>query len=523
MKKNKNTLIYILLAALGLSNFSCTKDFKEVNTDPIGKSKVLANQLLAPALVNVLSANMVRNRNFNNELMQVTVDINDGEGRVFRYDIRNNLSDYTWNNWYTNVTDLRDMYTIASQPGSVNKSYQGISLVTQTWVYSLLTDMYGDVPYSQANMGKEGILEPIFDKQKDIYADMFKKLEDANNLLKEGTAIIATSDPVFQGDVSKWRRFGNSLYLRLLLRVSGKAEVAASVIAKIKEIVDTNPANYPVMEDNSHTAKILWNGTNSSSAVYSSPFMVNVRAVDFRGPAITDFFLDRLVSWNDPRTRPALGKNSVPRFGIAQGPSGYIGVSSGYAAGSGVVKQAYFYSDAQTNNPTTLQTDPYTGIIMNSAEVAFIKAEAAARGWINGPVENYYYKGMFDGISYWLPSFASSPADAPFVQYVTAADIMWDDTLPLDDLTPGNNSKLEMIHIQKYFAMFLVDMQQWYENRRTGHPILPKGLGLANGGKMPARLNYPVVVQSTNPTSYKNAVAAQGPDNINTLVWWQRP
>jgi len=523
MKKNKNTLVYILLASLGLSNFSCTKDFKEVNTDPIGKSKVLANQLLAPALVNVLSTNMVRNRNFTNELMQVTVDINDGEGRVFRYDIRNNLSDYTWNNWYTNITDLRDMYTIASQPGSVNKSYQGISLVTQTWVYSLLTDMYGDVPYSQANMGKEGVLEPVFDKQKDIYADMFKKLEEANNLLKEGTGIVETSDPVFQGDISKWRRFGNSLYLRLLLRVSGKAEVAASAIAKIKEMVDINPANYPVMENNTHTAKILWNGTNSSSAVFSSPFMVNVRAVDFRGPALTDFFLNRLVSWNDPRVKSTLGKNGVPRFGIAQGPNGLVGVSSGYAAGTGVVKQAYFYSDAQTNNPTTLQTDPYTGIMMNCAEVSFIKAEAAARGWINGPVENYYYKGMVDAINYWMPTYITSPTDADFIKYITEADLLWDNTQPLDDLTPNSNSQLEMIHIQKYFSMFLVDMQQWYEFRRTGHPILPKGPGLANGGRMPVRLNYPIVVQSTNPTSYKNAVAAQGPDNINTLVWWQKP
>lgn len=527
MKKNRNTIIYTLLAAMAISSSSCTKDFEKENTDPVGKAKVAAHQLLAPALVNVLSTNMVRNRNFNNELMQVTVDINDAEGRVFRYDIRNNLSDYTWNNWYLNVTDLQDIHNIASKPESLNKSYQGISLITQTWVYSMLTDMFGDVPYSEANKGwvdnKHGILEPAFDKQKDIYLDMFKKLEEANELLKTGTGIVATSDPVYQGDVSKWRRFGNSLYLRLLLRVSGKSEVASTVIAKIKEIVDTNPTNYPVMENNNHTAKILWNGTNSSSAVYSSPFMVNVRAVDFRTPAITDFFLDRLVSWNDPRTRPSLGKNSVPRFGISQGPNGYVGVPSGYSAGSGIIKQAYFNSDAQTNNPTTLQTDPYTGIIMNSAEVAFIKAEAAVRGWINGPVENYYYKGMLDGINYWLPNLYSSATDAEFVKYITEADIMWDNTLPLDNLTPGNNSKLEMIHIQKYFAMFLVDMQQWYEFRRTGHPILPKGPGLANGGKMPARLNYPVVVQSTNPTSYKNAVAAQGADNINTLVWWQKP
>ena len=82
---------------------------------------------------------------------------------------------------------------------------------------------------------------------------------------------------------------------------------------------------------------------------------------------------------------------------------------------------------------------------------------------------------------------------------------------------------MEKIHLQKYYALFLEDLQQWFEYRRTGHPILPKGPGLRNGGVMPARMTYPVYVQSANPTNYKLAVAAQGPDVISTKVWWQKP
>ena len=522
MKNNKSTL-YILLTFVSLIALSCTKDFKEINTDPIGERTSEANQLLAPALVNILSTNMMRNWNFNNQLMQVTVEINDSEGRVFRYDVRRNLADYTWNAWYTNLTDLKDMYTIASKPESLNKSYQGISLITQAWAYSLLTDTYGDVPYSEANAGRENNLQPVFDKQKDIYADLFAKLEQANVLLKEGTSIIATSDPVYKGDIAKWRRFGNSLYLRLLMRVSGKAEVAATTIAKIKEIVDTNPAEYPVFENNSHTARILWNGTNNATAVYTSPFMVNIRAVDFRSMPLADFFLGKLVNWEDPRVQPSLGVGGVPRFGIDRGPDGWVGVSSGYSPGTGVIMQTHFNSDAETPAKFTLQTDPTTGIIMNSAEVAFIKAEAAARGWISGSPANYYYKGMADAINYWLPNYITNPTDANFINYVSTAELAWDPTLPLDAAGPGSRSQLELIHIQKYYAMFLVDLQQWFEYRRTGHPILPKGPGLVNQQRMPARLNYPLITQSTNPTNYKNAVAAQGADDINTLVWWQKP
>ncbi|KLT66892.1 SusD/RagB family nutrient-binding outer membrane lipoprotein [Pedobacter sp. BMA] len=523
MKNNKKSIIYFLIGLSTLFSLSCKKDFNEVNTDPLGKSTVKPEQLLASSLVNILSTNMVRNRNFNNELMQVTVDISDADGKVFRYDLRRTLADYTWNNWYVSLTDIKDIYTISSQPATLNKSYQGISLILQAWIYQLLTDTYGDVPYTEANKGHLGIYEPIFDKQKDIYADLIAKLAEANELLKTGTSISASSDPVYSGDVAKWRRLANSLRLRLLLRISGKSEVAQATIATIKEMIDTNPANFPLMESSDQTAKILWNGTESSTDVYSSPFMVNVRPVDFRGVAICDYFLGKLVTWTDPRVDPTLGTNSVPRWAIGRGTDGYVGVPSGYAAGVDVIKQAYFYSQGQLISGTTyyptLQTDKYTGIIMNSAEVYFILAEAAAKGWISrNTVSHYYDEGMFQAINYWLPTYTR----AKFAAFQTAANLKWNSALPLDNLT-GGNSQMEMIHQQKYYANFLVDFQQWIEYRRTKHPVLPTGPGLVNGGRMPARLFYPIITQSTNPTNYAKAVASQGADDINTNVWWQKP
>jgi len=143
-------------------------------------------------------------------------------------------------------------------------------------------------------------------------------------------------------------------------------------------------------------------------------------------------------------------------------------------------------------------------------------AEAAVKGWISGSAENYYNKGIANAINYWVPDFPADVSSATFTDYVSAADINWDASLSLE-------GKMEQIHLQKYFALFLVDMQQWFEYRRTGHPILPKGAGMRNNGVMPARMAYPVYVQSANPTNYKAAVAAQGPDEIFTNVWWQKP
>ncbi|RYF24085.1 MAG: SusD/RagB family nutrient-binding outer membrane lipoprotein [Flavobacteriales bacterium] len=523
MKKIIYKVMSVMVIGITLLS-SCDKGFEEVNTDPINIKETTANKLLAPALVNSLGAGMLRNRNFNNELMQVTVAISDGDATVFRYEFRRTFADYLWNAWFVQINNFRDIYNLAGEADQANKSYQGISLICQSWLFANLTDTYGDIPYSQAAQGKEGIIEPAFDKQKDIYNDIYKKLEEANTLLTTGTAIVPSSDPVFAGNVARWRKLGNSLYLRLLLRTSGKSEVSAVNIAKIKQIVE-NPTTYPIMTSNAESGVLKWSG-ELGTGPYVSPYVNNVRSQDFRSPAIGSFFIDHLRDWQDPRisisTADGYINNGVNRFGIAQGSSGFVGVPSGYAVGSGVTTQAYFYSNDQLISNVaagnrSLQQSSLTGIIMNYAELQFILAEAALKGWITtGTAESYYNNGIASSINYWVPSFPASGTDAKVQSYILNADIDWNPTLSVD-------GRMEQIHLQKYYALFLVDHQQWFEYRRTGHPVLPKGPGLRNGGVMPARMTYPVYVQSANPTNYKVAIASQGPDEIFTNVWWQKP
>lgn len=499
----KHIIIAVLMCSIVLT--SCTKDFEKINTNPNGTPVALPQQLLPPALVSTLSYGMLRNRNFNNELMQVSVDPGDAEGKVFRYDYRATWADYLYNGWYSELTNFKDIYKVASEELNYNKSYMGISLICQSWIYSMLTDTYGDIPYFQSNQAKDSsIYEPVFDKQKDIYLDIFKKLEEANTLLSAGTAINGASDPVYNGNIAKWRKFGNSLYLRLLLRLSGKAEVADSCIAKIKDIVEVNAATYPVIASNDESAILRWTGVGP----YSSPYL-NVREQDFRAPGLGSFFIDHLSDWNDPRIDiPVYGSNGINRWGIAPYSGTFQGIPSGYAPGENPVKKSYFYSNTSS---TSLMTDPLTGMMMNYAELQFILAEAAAKGWISGSAEAYYNNGALNSITLWIPTWPVAITD-----FLAAADIQW-----IESATP--EEKMEKIHLQKYYALFLTDLQQWFEYRRTGHPVLPHGPGLRNNGVMPARMTYPVYVQSTNPTNYKIAVANQGPDVISTQVWWQKP
>lgn len=481
-----------VFALVMLTILSCTKGFKELSKNPNSSEFALPQALLAPSITDVVSKNMNRAaRRINNELMQVHVLMGDVEGRIFRYDLRRSEADYNWNNWFLQLTNFKNMYQsaedlLAVDGDNANRTYMGIALICEAWVASLLTDTYGDVPYFEANQGKEGILMPKFDKQQDIYSDIFDKLEQANEHLKVNTNLPgdqAGSDPIYGGVALNWRKLGNSLYLRLLLRVSGKAETNAST--KIKEIVQTNAANYPLISSNDESAVLRWTGT----LPYQSPFHT-LRDAEWNLHKLTNFFVDNLKDWGDPR---------IARWAtLSQGE--YAGIPSGYPVGMAPTSRSAL--------PLALKTEPLLGNIMNYAELELILAEVAARGWTDGNAREHYETGIVNGITFW--GYTVPP------NYLNGVYIKWDED-------EGLSSKIERIQLQKYYALFFTDFEQWFEYRRTGYPELPKGAGLQNNGEMPVRINYPIYLQSTNRDHYDEAVARQGADDINTKVWWQQP
>jgi len=480
MKKYK-FIICTIIFLVSVSISSCKRNFEALNTNPNTSDHALPQALLAPAIASVVSANMNRAQRITNELMQVTVNMGDTDGKIFRYDILAPEADYMWNSWYLQLANFNDVY----QGGVDNASptYQGIALICEAWIYSMLTDTYGDVPFTQAGQAKNGLFTPAFDKQELIYTGIFQALEKANTLLTSGTNVLAASDPIYAGNAAAWRKFGNSLYLRLLLRVSAKASL--NTPAKIKEMIDTKASTYPLMGSNNDSAILKWNGVSP----YVSPF-ATWRAADWYTPKLASFFVDNLNEWSDPR----IAKWAT----VVNG--GYSGVPSGYAVGQAPA--------AQSTLVTPLQTEALLGNVMNYGELQLILAECAIKGYTAKSAQTYYETGVTNAIAMWGYTLPTN--------YLTYQLVKWDDTYTLDH-------KMELIHLQKYYAMFFTDFEQWFEYRRTGHPVLPKGAGLKNGGVMPARLNYPVYVQSTNSENYNAAVASQGPDKISTQVWWQKP
>lgn len=496
MKLTNKILSALLLSGLVLAG--CNKDFDKINTNPNTVPYTTPESLVEGTIYDVVNKNLTRALRLTNELMQVHVTtVNSDE--IHRYVIRPAESDYMWNNWYVQLRNVRDMYENAKQLN--DPTFQGIALVLHAWIFSLLTDTYGDVPYTDALKGyPERVYQPKFDPQIDIYKDLLAKLEEANTILqtaKTYSADVVARDPIFGKYINMsntetgstafrtaWRKFGNSLYLRLLMRVAHKPELNA--IDKIKEIAETKKSTYPIFAGNAESAVLRF----TTTAPYVSAFNT-YRDFDFNGDnGLSQFFINTLNEWADPRR--TVWANEV-------GVSNYEGVPSGYLPGQ-VPERLSTYK-------LGLKNEPLMGNILNYAELQFILAEAALKGYFTGDPKTYYEAGVTNAITFWNLTVPTG--------HLTKPEIAWN---PAET----DAQKLERIITQKYFTLFFTDFQQWFEFRRTGYPVLPIGPGVRNDGKMPSRFVYPVPVQTLNRTNYQNAVSAMGGDDINVKVWWNK-
>jgi hypothetical protein len=366
---------------------------------------------------------------------------------------------------------------------SADPNYQAISMTLHAWIYSNLTDCFGDVPMTEATRGDEDILHPKFDKQQDIYTTLINNLDSANNLYVTSKALIYGTEILYGNNVTKWKKFTNSLRLRLLLRVSGRPEMNSFV--RLRAMVD-NPAKYPVFTGNDDAAIVKLTGITPLTSPWGRP-------VDFTAyRAAGKFFVDSLNALNDPRrvrfvteARAANGSATI----------GYRGIPSGYSGS----ESQFNYIPSNVNQ--ALVAAPMIVPVMTYAEVELIKSELEFRAGNNATAKTAYEKGVKAAIEQWG---AVMPAD-----YFNNANAAY-------------NATLSRIMLQKYYALYFNDYQQWFEYRRTGLPALPVQEGMLNNKRMPVRFPYPIPVRTNNPDNYKKAVGELGKDDINTKVWWQQ-
>lgn len=481
--KNINLLLIGLLCLTGVS---CTTDFNEINENPNSPQQVDPQYLLTNVLsVEANQATFEQGFLQSDYLAQFSASVE--FERIDRYELGSN-SEY-WDLIFGLLTDLKSMENL---PG-YNEAYGAVGDIMKSFLFSQLTDMWGDVPYTEALLALDDQFTPKYDTQESIYTDPETGIlavlkRSAETLQKTNTSIHG--DVMFGNDLGKWVRFSNSLRLRYLLRISKRL----TDFSEMQALADAGM----LIESNDQNAVVPY----LSSAPNQFPFFT--AALGAYGEHRMTKTVDSVLKlWNDPRInilyKPTQlsATNGKPEFkGLLNGQNRET-ISENKINLNDISLFGSIYRDVPNG---------INGQYMQYAEVQFALAEAAARGYISGDAQTYYQNGITANFNYYG---AEVPTDY-FDQEPVA-------------LTGDQESDLVKILTQKWLSLITNGHEAWFNIRRTGIPNLKPGPDNLNNNRYPVRYLYPESEQATNSANYQEAAKRMGGDDINSEVWWESP
>jgi hypothetical protein len=383
-----------------------------------------------------------------------------------------------------------------------------------------MTDAYGEIPYSEAIQAKDGVNYPKFDSQEAIYAAILTELEEANNLLGTSSERV-DGDILFNGNVIRWKRFANSLRLRILMRLSDRKDPSAAMQAILN-----NPTQSPIFTGTNEEAALQYLGD-----VPNQHPLYTTRSGSFDEFRLSEKMEGTLKDLNDPRLFAYAQPTTDSKAGVVGAVTAYEGVPNGLGdeealqyspsgdktkGGSNFLSRVGLLWACQACTSLANPTG-YQAVLMSYAEVQFILAEARERGFITiGSAEEYYKKGIQASVDYYRARYTL--INQPNI----ASKLVLDDAYfaqPKVAYIGTSAEKLAKIGTQKWLALFFNGMEAWHDWKRTGYPSIKPGPA-AFINTVPVRFMYPGSVQALNEENYKAAVARQGADAITTKVWW---
>lgn len=385
-----------------------------------------------------------------------------------------------------------------------------------------LTDWYGSVPYTEANKGLEGIFQPKYDKQKAIYTDMLKELDEACAAMTASDVDYAgfrTADFIYNGDIAKWKKFGYSLMLRLAMRVSNvDAAMAATYVTKAVA-GGTMTGNADNMWVRMALTPSEWTNQNGiSRAFYPGD------GGAWAGSLLSKTLIDQLKGTNkasvaddDPRLRiftqgpirwtaADLGTVLIPDPLNWEGL--FVGVDGSWLNNFWGATVTPYEKYCAVNTKMMQDDEPYQ--IMNAAESEFLKAEALVRGigsGITGTAQSRYESGVRLAMQlYTVYDATLAVTNAQVDSYLA--------TYPYNAATA-----LEQLGTQMWLSKFMMWWDAWSDWRRSNYPVLvPSNYpGNATGGTIPVKLTIPAAEAAGNPNY---AATSTQPDIMTTKVWW---
>ena len=507
----------IILPMICLIAASCTGNYKEINTPPYNATEddLIADDYKIQGAMTAMQGWVVpfeeHDFQFVNVLLGSTLGgyLSEAKGWTEKISIYNATFDWT-EVAFRNI--ISGIFIAHTQLKDVTEDVIPLSVAEIIKVAALhqVTDIYGPIPYSK--VGQNGELMAPYDSQENIYKQMFATLNQAIETLTlhRGEALNRKTDQVFEGDLTRWIRFANSLKLRLAMRV-----------------VYADPALARQMAEEAVAHEVGVMTSNGDNAYINHPiqnlyFLLTQQWGDYRASADIVSYMN---GFKDPRREKFFSEST---FTSADGQivNGYIGLRRGIKGSDS--SQGAAYSNMQVGKMDKM-------CWMNASEVTFLRAEGALRGWqMGGDAEALYRQGVSLSFEEWGVSGADNYLDSsslpgdyndPKLGYSTSATstatVRWESSDSFE-------KNLERIITQKWIANWrATGVEAWAEFRRTGYPkLMPapynQSHGVISATGFARRMEYPQDEYSKNPEYYQQAVSTllKGADNMATRVWW---
>lgn len=491
LKQNKMKK-YIKILFIGILFFtcSCTDEFEEINTNPNKKITVPARYIFGGMSNATIYANYQRKYNLFDDLYSQYFANAKDEFKSGRYEYVNDWAGNHWKEFYTYRLDEYNniMESTAGDPTQLHN--RAIAEILICYMWGRLTDKYGDVPYYGVG---EGVPVP-FNNQSEIYPDLINRLEIAVNSLSADNEEVQLTygdyDALYKGDIDKWIRFGNSLRLRMAMRMSevnpalAATEVAAAITAG-------------VMISNDDVAKTTQDLDNVG---YDYLNMMGVVWGDLKvSKTFTDYLNVQVAGIVDPR---------APIWFIPAADGSYTGLENGYDLPRSI---------ADYNTRSTINIDdsayhdfatPISAPVMFYSEVLFLQAEAALRGWAGGDANALYINAIEASMEY--VGVEGAVAEAYIAQLPTISSM----------------ADLEQLITQKWIANFPNGIEGWADYRRTDMPKLAalvdgvSGAATVAAGGTVKRVRYPDNEHDINAKNMPEGLNTYESDRMDVRVWW---
>ena len=518
MLRSINKLIYVAVMGV-LALQACDKGFEEMNTNPDASPNAQPEFLFSKALMDGVSGGYGTTITtwYSTSMVcaggaiQHYATYKDVPGLGDKYYFQQGSYPYAYfeNTYPGAVNEVNSVINALQQNAAVNVNKLSIARIWRVYIMHRITDLFGDVPYSDAVKGyTENNFTPSYDQQSAIYPNMLKELDEAAAAFNAAQPSFGAGDFIYNGNITQWKKLAYSLMLRLGMRLT-KVDAATAQTWVQKAIaggVITTDGDRATMKyaDGPQT----YNQNPASYDMLSNNFAAANGDGNTEGGKFAKTLIDYLKTNNDPRL------NVIAVVWVGGKPDTSTALQKGMPNGL-LGKPADFVTYSEPNpNTVLLKSAPF--IIMSAAEMNLLLAEASVRGWYAGDATAAYENGISAAMRNWSIFGAGGVISSERISaYLASHTFNSGGTL---------NEKLNQIHTQMWVALLIDEQEAWSNWRRTNFPVLtPVNIpGNITNGTIPRRLIYPPSEESVNNANFQQAVQRQGPNEFTTRIWWDK-